>query len=211
MIEREITPNLRRWFKKYPVLTITGPRQSGKTTLARQAFPHLRYVDLEAPVVQEAATIDPRGFLARFPDGVILDEIQHVPDLASYIKVAVDADRRNGRFVLTGSEQFGLTRTISQSLVGRSALFRLWPFSLAERRLAGGPGGIDEILHSGFLPRLHSEGLHPPRRLRGVLPGIRRTGRFEARPDIQRSGLPQLREVARWPGRPARQPVEPES
>lgn len=163
MIEREITPCLQRWFKKYPVLTITGPRQSGKTILAQQAFPHLRYVDLEAPDEQEAAAIDPRGFLARYPDGVILDEIQHVPELASYIKVAVDADRRNGRFVLTGSEQFGLTRTISQSLVGRSALFRLWPFSLAERRLAGAAGGIDEILYSGFLPRLHGEGLHPPR------------------------------------------------
>ncbi|MXZ31638.1 MAG: ATP-binding protein [Acidimicrobiia bacterium] len=163
MIEREVTPQLRRWFNKYPVLTITGPRQSGKTTLARQAFPHLRYVDLEAPDEQEAATVDPRGFLARYPDGVILDEIQHVPELASYIKVLVDADRRNGRFVLTGSEQFGLTKTISQSLVGRSALFRLWPFTLAERRLAGAAGGIDDILHSGFMPRLHDEGLHPPR------------------------------------------------
>ena len=161
MIERELTPHLRHRFAQYPVVTVTGPRQSGKTTLCRATFPDLPYVNLEAHHVREAAVADPVGFLVQFPDGAVLDEIQNAPQLPSYLQVIVDERRRNGLFVLTGSEQFGLTSTISQSLAGRTALLRLWPFSLAERRLAGAGGGIDEILYSGCFPRVHSEELDP--------------------------------------------------
>ena len=161
MIEREITPHLRRRFSQYPIVTVTGPRQSGKTTLCRNTFPDLPYANLKAFDVREFADADPRRFLAQFPDGAVLDEIQNVPRLVSYLQVLVDEERRNGLFVLTGSEQFEFTNTISQSLAGRTALLRLFPFSLAERRLAGGPDGIDQILYSGCLPRIHNETLDP--------------------------------------------------
>ena len=158
MIEREITPHLHRRFAQYPVLTITGPRQSGKTTLCRHAFPHLPYANMEAYDVREFAAEDPRGFLAQYPDGAVLDEIQSSPHLVSYIQVLVDEQQRTGLFVLTGSQQFKLTNTISQSLAGRTAMFRLWPFSLAERRRAGYADGNDEFLYTGCLPGLYSSG-----------------------------------------------------
>ena len=161
MIEREITPHLRHRFSQYPIVTVTGPRQSGKTTLCRSAFPDLPYANLEAFDIREFAEADPRRFLAQFPDGAVLDEVQNVPRLLSYLQVRVDEERRNGLFVLTGSEQFGLTDTISQSLAGRTALLRLLPFSLAERRRAGAPDGIEQILYSGCYPRIHDEALNP--------------------------------------------------
>ena len=161
VIEREITPHLRHRFSQYPIVTVTGPRQSGKTTLCRSTFPDLPYANLEAFDVREFAEADPRRFLAQFPDGAVLDEVQNVPRLLSYLQVLVDEERRNGLFVLTGSEQFGLTNTISQSLAGRTALLRLLPFSLAERRLAGAPDGIEEVLYSGCYPRIHDEALDP--------------------------------------------------
>ena len=161
VIEREITPLLLRRFEQYPIVTVTGPRQSGKTTLCRATFPDLPYVNLEAHHVREAAVADPVRFLAQFPDGAVLDEIQNAPELPSYLQVLVDEDRRNGLFVLTGSEQFGLTNTLSQSLAGRTALLRLWPFSLAELRRVGAGGDVDQVLYSGCFPRVHSEGLDP--------------------------------------------------
>ena len=126
MIEREVTPLILRLFGQYPIVTVTGPRQSGKTTLCRSAFPDLAYANLEGPDAREFAESDPRRFLSQFPSGAVLDEIQRVPSLLSYLQVLVDEDRRNGQFVLTGSEQFGLTSTISQSLAGRTALLRLF-------------------------------------------------------------------------------------
>ena len=161
MIEREITPILLRLFNQYPFVTVTGPRQSGKTTLCRAAFPDLEYVNMEAPNRREHAQNDPVGFLAQFEGGAILDEIQRTPDLLSYLQVLADDMGRNGLFVLTGSEQFRLSEAISQSLAGRTALLRLLPFSLAERSQSGASSEIDDTLYSGFYPRIHDQALEP--------------------------------------------------
>ena len=161
MIEREVTPRLIALFRQYPFVTVTGPRQSGKTTLCRAAFPDLAYANLEAPDQREFAESDPRGFLARLDDGAILDEIQRVPSLLSYLQVLADEKRRNSLFVLTGSEQFRLSDAIGQSLAGRTALLRLLPFSVAERQRTGASGAVDDILYAGFYPRIHDQGLEP--------------------------------------------------
>ncbi len=161
MIERDIAPRLVSLFKQYPFVTVTGPRQSGKTTLCQVAFPDLEYVNLEAPDAREFAESDPRGFLAQFNGGAIIDEIQRVPMLLSYLQVLGDESGRNGLFVLTGSEQFQLSQAISQSLAGRTALLRLMPFSLDERRRTGASNAIDDVLHSGFYPRIHDQALDP--------------------------------------------------
>ncbi len=161
MIEREITPCLVGLFEQHPFVTVTGPRQSGKTTLCRATFPHLDYVNLEAPDQREFAESDPRGFLARLSEGAILDEIQRVPDLLSYLQVLADEAGRNSLFVLTGSEQFRLRDAISQSLAGRTALLRLLPFSLAERQRTRANDNVDDILYSGFYPRIHDRKLDP--------------------------------------------------
>jgi len=161
VIEREITPHLVRLFGQYPFVTVTGPRQSGKTTLCRSAFGELAYANLEDPQVRAYAERDPRGFLAEFPDGAVLDEVHRVPDLLSYLMVLGDEAGRPGMFVLTGSEQFGLTGAVSQSLAGRTALLRLLPFSLAECRRAGASERIEEILYDGCYPRIHDQGLNP--------------------------------------------------
>lgn len=165
MIRREITPFLVRMFDQYPIVTVTGPRQSGKTTLCRSTFPNLKYVNLEAPDQRHFAETDPRRFLSKLGDGAILDEIQRVPELLSYLQVLVDETSRNGQFVLTGSEQFELSKSISQSLAGRTALLRLLPFTLAERSQAGAAGEVDEILFSGCYPRIHDQGLDPSQAL----------------------------------------------
>ena len=161
MIEREIKPCLVGLFEQYPFVTVTGPRQSGKTTLCRKAFPHLKYVNLEAPDQREFAESDPRGFLSQLGRGAILDEIQRVPELLSYLQVLADEHGRNSFFVLTGSEHFKLSDAISQSLAGRTALLRLLPFSLAERQRTGASLAVDDILYSGFYPRIHDQGLEP--------------------------------------------------
>ncbi len=132
MIKRTIEPLLKKLAGLYPVVTVTGPRQSGKTTLCRKVFPHLTYVNLERPDTREFAISDPIGFLSGYPDGVIFDEIQRAPHLLSYIQVMVDEKGLPGRFILTGSQQLEVLNTISQSLAGRTALLKLLPFSMAE-------------------------------------------------------------------------------
>ena len=161
MIEREITGRLTSLFHQYPFVTVTGPRQSGKTTLCRAAFPNLEYANLEAPDQREFAETDPRGFLSQFPSGAILDEIQRVPALLSYLQVLADDRGHNSLFVLTGSEQFQLSDAISQSLAGRTALLRLLPLSLAERERAGASNSVDDIIYSGFYPRIVDQMLNP--------------------------------------------------
>ena len=161
MIRREIAPRLRTLFKQYPFVTVTGPRQSGKTTLCRAAFPDLAYANLEAPDQRDFAESDPRGFLAQLGDGAIIDEVQHVPALLSYLQVIADERGRNSLFVLTGSEQFRLSDAIGQSLAGRTALLRLLPFSLSERQRIGASTAIDEIIYSGFYPRILDQRLEP--------------------------------------------------
>jgi hypothetical protein len=161
MIRREIEPRLRELFGLYPIVTLTGPRQSGKTTLCRAVFPKLRYANLEAPDQREFAESDPRGFLAHLGTGAIIDEVQRLPELLSYLQVLVDEHGGNGLFVLTGSEQFELSDAVSQSLAGRTALLRLLPLTLAEWRKGGGSDSIDEMIHCGFYPRILDRGLDP--------------------------------------------------
>lgn len=165
MITRTLQPYLLALATQYPVVTVTGPRQSGKTTLCRAAFPAKPYANLESPDTRQFAISDPRAFLAQFPDGAILDEIQRAPELLSYLQVMVDADRRSGLFILTGSQQFEMMTTISQSLAGRTALLKLLPFSI-EELAATVPGlSVDRLLVSGFYPRIHDKGLNPTQAL----------------------------------------------
>lgn len=164
MIERNIRPVLDRLAQQYPVLTITGPRQSGKTTLAKASFPDKPYASLEDPDVRRFATEDPRGFLAAYPQGAILDEIQHAAHLPSYLQTMVDADPSPGRFVLTGSQQFALMKQVSQSLAGRTALLRLLPLTLAEvcrLRPDHTRAPLPQVLLDGFYPRIHDRRLDP--------------------------------------------------
>ncbi|WP_295552329.1 ATP-binding protein [uncultured Pseudacidovorax sp.] len=161
MIPRDIAPLARRLASQYPVLTLTGPRQSGKTTLCRHLFQDKPYVSLEDPDVRRFAQDDPRGFLAGFAGGAILDEIQRAPALPSYLQTMVDADPQPGRFVLTGSHQFELMAQVSQSLAGRTAVLRLLPLSLAELARHHLSTELAPTLLSGFYPRLHDRGLDP--------------------------------------------------
>ena len=161
MVERTIAPLLKDLFRRYPFVTVTGPRQSGKTTLCRTALPELAYVNLESPEHRQFAEQDPKRFLATWPSGVILDEIQRVPSLLSWLQVFADDHGGNGLFVLTGSGQFLLSDAIDQSLAGRTALLRLLPFSIGELRSAGVDPSVDDMLFSGFYPRIHDQGLDP--------------------------------------------------
>ena len=165
MIARHIQPLLIRLASQYPVVTILGPRQSGKTTLCREVFAHLPYVNLEAPDIRQFAAEDPRGFLRQYPGGALLDEVQHVPDLLSYIQVDVDNNKQSGRYILTGSQQFHLREQISQSLAGRTALLRLLPFSIAEIRSEIIGEDIDTLMFRGFYPRILDAGLDPTQAL----------------------------------------------
>lgn len=161
MIKRDIEEKLMRLSKKYPVLTITGPRQSGKTTLCKKIFKNKKYVSLEELDNRDFAMNDPRGFLKQFGNNVIIDEIQRVPHLLSYIQSIVD-EKKNSGFVLTGSAQFELMNEISQSLAGRSLVVKLLPFSLKEVKRKY-KKRIDpfEIIIKGFYPRVYDKNLDP--------------------------------------------------
>lgn len=162
MITRAITLELETLLGEYPVVTILGPRQAGKTTLARYGLEGFAYSNLESPEVREFARADPRAYLAQFREQVIIDEIQHVPELLSYLQVQVDENPRKGRFILTGSHQLEVRQAITQSLAGRTAILNLLPLSIAE--LAGAGIRFDSFaeyaLH-GFLPRIHDQGQRP--------------------------------------------------
>jgi len=144
------------------VITVTGPRQSGKTTLARNAFPDKPYANLENPVVRQFAIEDPVGFLNQYPQGAVLDEIQRAPELVSYIQVIVDEKGTNSFFVLTGSRQFELMEKISQSLAGRTAILKLLPFTIRELEDFN-VGSLDEIIFKGFYPRIYDQDIPPGR------------------------------------------------
>lgn len=161
MIERQLAATLRRVAASFPVVAVTGPRQSGKTTLVRHVFDAKPYVSLEDPSELAFAREDPRGFLARFRGGAVFDEAQRWPDLFSHLQGMVDEQRTPGRFVLTGSQQFGLMAGVSQSLAGRVAVLALLPLSLAElpnggRRFTEEAGGLDALLTLGGYPALHA-------------------------------------------------------
>jgi hypothetical protein len=169
MIKRDISAELRRCAAEYPVVTILGPRQSGKTTLARMTFPDKPYFSLEDPDVRLAAETDPRGFLGQVEGGGIVDEVQRLPSLLSYIQGMVDKSKARGRFILTGSHQPRLHEAISQSLAGRTAMLELWPFSFRELRRYRSPAGPFEWIARGCYPRVHEEGLEPRRFYNGYV------------------------------------------
>lgn len=156
MIPRSLENKLIALSGYYPVVVVTGPRQSGKTTLCRMAFPQKTYVSLEAMDVQEYARTDPRGFLKEYEQGAIIDEIQNVTDLLSYLQTEVDANPAVGRFILTGSQHFGLSRSISQSLAGRCGVLVLLPPSLEElRAFPNAPDDLFTVLFQGAYPRIY--------------------------------------------------------
>ena len=162
MINRTAFSTAKRLALGFPILAITGPRQSGKTTLARTLFADKPYVTLEDPEEKEFADTDPRSFLARFPEGAIFDEVQRCPSLFSYLQGVVDGRRRMGEFILTGSQQFGLMSNITQSLAGRVGLLQLLPLSLSEQKGGGTlPATLDRAMFQGGYPVLHDRPVAP--------------------------------------------------
>ena len=161
LIQREMSGHVLRMAKEYPVLTIIRPRQSGKTTLARMLFPDHKYINLEEPDNRAFAQKYPRDFFANYSGNLIIDEVQRVPELLSYIQAIVDDHNTKGQFVLTGSHQPQVKANISQSLAGRAALMTLLPLSIRELSGAGIMLERDEYIHRGFMPRIYSENATP--------------------------------------------------
>lgn len=145
----------------YPVVLITGPRQSGKTTFSKKYYKHLPYVNLEDFQTREAANHDPKGLLSKYPKGAILDEIQKAPLLTSYLQGIVDEENFKGQFVLTGSQNFSVMNTLSQSLAGRATLLHLLPFSFSEISHYTNIKDMEELLYRGFYPRISHRNLNP--------------------------------------------------
>ncbi|MFC1806946.1 ATP-binding protein [Candidatus Omnitrophota bacterium] len=158
IIDRELKPKLKAASNFFPVVAIVGPRQSGKTTLAKMAFPNKSYVSLEDLDTREFATSDPRGFLANYPNGAILDEIQRAPHLFSYIQTIVDKQNKPGLFILTGSQHFLMQENISQTLAGRIMILKLLPFSITELTSASVIyDSYEDYLFKGFYPRIYNK------------------------------------------------------
>ncbi|MCP4165290.1 MAG: ATP-binding protein [Chloroflexi bacterium] len=161
MIERTLAKKMIALAKKFPVVSLTGPRQSGKTTLVRAMFPSFPYVSLEEPDIRHLALQDPRGFLSNYSGGAIFDEVQHVPHLFSYIQSIVDNDP-DARFILSGSSNFLLMESISQTLAGRSAVLQLLPFSMAELTHGGHHfDQYEQVIFSGQYPRIYDRQINP--------------------------------------------------
>ena len=162
MIKRNITKELHLLLQEYPIVTVLGPRQAGKTTLVQHELPDYAYVSLEDPDERLLAAEDPRAFLRRYPDNTIFDEVQRVPTLLSYLQGIVDKEQKNGRFVLTGSHQLALRAAVTQSLAGRTGLLHLLPLSIEELTQAGKTfDGFECYVLHGFLPRVHSQNQRP--------------------------------------------------
>jgi uncharacterized protein len=160
-IHREIEDEVKKVSALYPVVTITGPRQSGKTTLARNLFPQKAYFNLETPDIRQAIQNDPVSFLKQNPNGAIIDEIQRIPELVSYIQPIVDETGMKGQYILTGSNQFSLINTISQSLAGRTAIIKLLPFTIQEALTFDITSDQYSLMYKGFYPGIYSENLPP--------------------------------------------------
>lgn len=161
MFKRKLQQKMLSLADKFQVITLTGPRQSGKTTLVQATFPNLPYVSLEEPDIRQIALTDPRGFLANYTEGAVLDEVQHAPELFSYIQSLVDGDR-NIQFVLTGSSNFLLMEKISQTLAGRTAILHLLPFSIAELK-PNIPAfeRYESLIYKGQYPRIYDREIAP--------------------------------------------------
>jgi len=162
MIYRKLTATLQRLAKTFPVIAITGPRQSGKTTLAKAVFADKPYITLEDPAERAFALEDAKGFLHRFRDGAIFDEAQRWPDLFSYLQGMVDEEPIPGKFILTGSQQFGLLAGVSQSLAGRVGMTALLPLSISELPAASQSSqSLDTLIIKGSYPALHVRDISP--------------------------------------------------
>jgi uncharacterized protein len=161
IIKRTIQGELISLMKEYPVVTLTGPRQSGKTTLAKITYPDFVYCNLENPEIRKLAETDANAFFNTFRCPVIIDEIQRVPQLLSYIQTIVDRENENGMFLITGSHQLSLDEAVSQSLAGRTALLRLLPFSIDEIKSFKLNLNRDEQICTGFLPRIYEKKQNP--------------------------------------------------
>jgi len=160
MIPRTLEMKLSELAGYYPAVLVTGPRQSGKTTLCRMAYPDKQYVSLEALDIRDFARSDPRGFLAEYAEGTIIDEIQHVPELFSYLQSEIDDHPEPGRFILTGSQHFGLSQSVAQSLAGRCGILVLLPPSLEElRAFPNAPVDLFSLLWQGAYPRIYDRGI----------------------------------------------------
>jgi predicted AAA+ superfamily ATPase len=155
IIQRRIQPTVVELARSFPVVTVTGPRQSGKTTLCRMAFPDLRYVSLEDPDERRFALDDPRGFLAELADGAVLDEVQRAPELLNYLQGMVDDEPRPGRFVLTGSVNLAVRSEVTQSLAGRTALVELLPLDIEERQELAPVDDLWQAVWQGGYPAIH--------------------------------------------------------
>lgn len=161
LVDRQIEQVVLQLARQYSVLTITGPRQSGKTTLAKKLFPEKAYFNLENPDQREMALNDPRAFLQQIRNGAILDEIQRAPALLSYLQEVVDNQPGKGLYILTGSNQFSLLQNITQSLAGRTVLLKLLPFSISEIAQYGHDYTTDDLIYQGFYPGIYQSQLNP--------------------------------------------------
>ncbi|HLJ31849.1 MAG TPA: ATP-binding protein [Candidatus Babeliales bacterium] len=164
MIPRQLEPTLQELARQFPVVALLGPRQSGKTTLAQATFADYKYVSLEDFDVLALANTDPRSFLAVYDNGqgLIIDEIQHAPQLLSYIQTEVDRSKKNGFFVITGSQNFLLNEKITQTLAGRVAIFTLLPLALSELKKASLlPADSNTMIFQGSYPRIYAQHISP--------------------------------------------------
>src|SRR3989338_3423163 len=161
MYDRQLSGFLKKITPKYPVVTIIGPRQSGKSTLSRAVFPNHAYVSLETPHERLLAIEDPQGFFKKYSGPLIIDEVQRVPDLLSYIQTLVDEPGSQRHFVLTGSHQLLLMEKITQSLAGRTVITTLLPFSKKEIESTESQGSLEHFLFTGGYPRIYDKGLNP--------------------------------------------------
>ncbi len=166
IIKRTIRHEFRKLVESYPVVTVTGPRQAGKTTLAKMEYPLYRYCNLENPETRNLAENDPKAFFHEFKYPLIIDEIQRNPKLLSYIQTIVDEKDERGMFILTGSHQLDLNQAVTQSLAGRTALLHLLPFTIDELNNAGIRQERDEYMIKGYLPRIYKDNLEPTRAYR---------------------------------------------
>ncbi len=162
MIRRDLSDKIRQLSEKFPIVTITGPRQSGKSTLLKHLFPDYRYVSLENPDIRSFAIDDPNGFIKTFDNHTIIDEAERVPSLFSYLQTHIDDANETGMYMLAGSRNFHLMAAIDQSLAGRTAVLKLLPFSRNELNEAGRlPGSINNQIFIGFYPRIYDKDIAP--------------------------------------------------
>lgn len=162
LVVRDLGSKIKTLSRQFPIITVTGPRQSGKSTLLRNEFPDYKYISLEDPDMREFASTDPRGFLATYPERAIIDEAERVPSLFSYLQTHTDSVGKTGMYLLAGSRNFLLMQGIDQSLAGRTAVLKLLPFSRKELHASNLlPLTIDEQIFTGFYPRIYDKGITP--------------------------------------------------